>query len=127
MCGDLVIGTRVVCLSCGTEPPINLCGKELCLGSDVNRKLHDSEDMISPHLPSHDLMKVRTAMLDPNRESGEVYHMARSALEVVHQIFANESTSPSTSGESTQSPTCVECGEQVSQPCWYCVECKGKS
>ena len=128
VCGDSNLrGSRIICVSCGMKTTVDLCDKEQCLTSEVRLDVRD--DLTSPHLPSHDILKLRTA-IHPYREYGGVYRTAQSALKTVRQRFADLASSDGQSegGESeNKAPQCVKCGERTSPPCWYCIECEGES
>ena len=127
VCGEVNIqGSRIICVSCGMKTTVDLCSKEECLASEVGLDVRD--DLTSPHLPSHDILKLRTA-IHPYREYGQVYRTAQAALKSVRQRFADL---PSSEGqgeveEGKEAPTCVKCRERTSLPCWYCIECEGVS
>ncbi|KAI0757704.1 hypothetical protein C8Q80DRAFT_1216217 [Daedaleopsis nitida] len=110
----------------GSCTTIDLCDKPECYTQKVEPETR--ADLTSPHTPSHDLFKVRTA-IHQIREFGAAHRAAQSALKSARQIFANieNSTASESGGEGVpvnQKPTCIKCGEQVTQPCWYCIECK---
>ena len=104
---------------------VDLCDKEQCLNSEIRLDVRD--DLTSPHLPSHDILKLRTA-IHPYREYGEVYRTAQSALKTVRQRFADLASSDGQGegGAGNEPPKCVKCSERTSPPCWYCIECEGK-
>ncbi|PIL29961.1 hypothetical protein GSI_07872 [Ganoderma sinense ZZ0214-1] len=122
VCGDANIrGSRIICVSCGMKTTVDLCSKEECLMSEVRLDVRD--DLTSPHLPTHDLLKLRTA-IHPLREYGQVYRTAQFALKAVRQRFAHLASSEESESEGEEKPpTCVKCGERTSPPCWYCIEC----
>ena len=103
---------------------IDLCDKESCLGSEIGLDARD--DLTSPHLPSHEVFKMRRA-IHPFREFGEVYRAAQLALKTARQVLSEAAvTSQHAQGDTEHpSPQCVKCGERVSIPCWYCIECEG--
>ncbi|KAI1785580.1 hypothetical protein LXA43DRAFT_1037408 [Ganoderma leucocontextum] len=124
VCRDVNIrGSRIVCVSCGMKTTVDLCDKEECLMSEIRLDVRD--DLTSPHLPSHDILKLRAA-IHPYREYGEVYRTAQFALKTVRQIFADLASSdgPSEGAVGKQPPKCIKCGECTSPPCWYCIECE---
>lgn len=124
------MGSRIVCLSCGMKTTVDLCGKEECIAS--NMMLDVCGNLISPHLPSHDIMKLRTT-IHPYYEYRQVYRGAPAALKRVRQLFADlESYDVQKDGDDegstrNRNPECIICGERTSLPCWYCIECEGAS
>ena len=114
-----------MCLSCGMKSTIDLCDKESCFTSEVG--LDTRDDLTSPHLPSHDVFKIRAA-IHPFREFGEVYRTAQGALKMVRELFSELASSEQDreGGVETQRPRCVNCRDRVSPPCWFCIECDGK-
>ncbi|TBU21891.1 hypothetical protein BD311DRAFT_869699 [Dichomitus squalens] len=115
-CGDGIKGGRIVCLSCGMKDSIDLCDKEKCSASEVRR-----EDLTSPHLPSHDILKLRAA-IHPFREFGKVYRDAQEALKMAREFFAEAANSDE--GAEGEQPQCVQCRDRVTLPCWLCIECE---
>ncbi|TBU25684.1 hypothetical protein BD311DRAFT_492317 [Dichomitus squalens] len=120
-CGDNIRGSRVTCLCCGMKTTIDLCDKESCLASEIGLDARD--DLTSPHLPSHEMFKMRRA-IHPFREFGEMYRAAQSALKTARQVFAATSAQQAGASVENGSPQCVKCGERASMPCWYCIECE---
>ena len=114
-----------MCLSCGIKTTIDLCDKESCFTSEVGLDVRD--DLTTPHLPSHDVFKIRRA-IHPFRELGEVCQTAQDALKRVRGLLSGlkESDQRGQGSAESQWPRCVNCRGRVSSPCWFCIECKGK-
>ncbi len=55
-CRSSIYGTRVICMECDGDECLDLCDKPACLGAVVSTR----DDITSPHMPSHNLVKVRT-------------------------------------------------------------------
>lgn len=118
--------SRIVCLSCGSKTTVDLCGRNECLTSEM--RLDVRGNLVSFHLPSHEILKLPTA-IHPYREYRLVYHTAPKALARVHQLFAGSVSTDAQreggTGTANRPSTCVKCGERTSPPCWYCIECEG--
>ncbi|RPD54176.1 hypothetical protein L227DRAFT_580748 [Lentinus tigrinus ALCF2SS1-6] len=74
-CGDHIYGTRVVCMECGTRFTFDFCEKPACVSSEIKSR----DDVEAPHLPTHDLLKIRTNILH-HREIGTVLRNATEGL-----------------------------------------------
>lgn len=146
VCSSPIRGGRVMCLSCGTKTTIDLCDKPDCCNKEVGLDVRD--DLTSPHLPTHDLFKVRTA-IHPIREFGQAHRAALLALKAARQMLSSardaeqlsrdgqktEHEAPPTVGgddmvsprsqDTIHMPTCSRCSDRIHPPCWYCIECKG--
>lgn len=102
---------------------VDFCDNQRCLNLVLGVEAND--DCASPHLPSHDILKLRTA-IHPYREFGEVYRAAQSALKRVRGMFADLAPQGGRVRDARAPlPQCLKCSSPVSLPCWYCVECKG--
>ncbi|RPD55866.1 hypothetical protein L227DRAFT_579346 [Lentinus tigrinus ALCF2SS1-6] len=146
VCDGPIRGGRVMCLSCGTQTTIDLCDKPECCDKEVGTDVRD--DLTSPHLPTHDLFKVRTA-IHPFREFGHAHRAALLALKTARQTLSDawdaerrsqdmRAAQHSTPGEADDDtaaagvkpenipvvPTCSRCGDRIGTPCWYCIECE---
>ena len=125
-----------MCLSCGVTFTIDLCDKPECYTAVVGTDIRD--DLTTPHLPSHDMFKVRTA-IQPFREFGSAHKAAMEALKMARKILEDGTVPDSSSADTkpdekiaTESAelqrrpaTCAKCGVEVSRPCWYCIDCPG--
>ncbi|KAI0951411.1 hypothetical protein AcW1_008459 [Taiwanofungus camphoratus] len=131
-CGGWIIGTRVICLDCDTNNTVDLCEDGRCLSAAV--ELEQRPDLSSPHLPSHDIFKVRAVA--HQREFGKLDLAARNALKRARDAFTSaasvdyEKSMEAKSEDrrlnvSKRSPTCIVCSKLVSQPCWHCIICDG--
>lgn len=98
-------------------------------------ELEQRPDLPSPHLPSHDVFKVRAVV--HQREFGKLDLAARNALKKARDAFTSaalvddEKSMEAKSEDrrlnvSKRSPTCIVCSKLVSQPCWYCIICDGE-
>ncbi|EED77713.1 predicted protein [Postia placenta Mad-698-R] len=129
-----IIDGRIVCLTCGKDggESVDLC--EDCIDTEVD--CTKRPDLAAPHLPTHDLYKLRS--LVHHREFRQIASMARDALERARTAFkdaqdvAHEQTEEGGTGETEdhltkivqEDLTCVKCKERVTQPCWYCIVCE---
>ncbi|RPD59328.1 hypothetical protein L226DRAFT_314748 [Lentinus tigrinus ALCF2SS1-7] len=132
-CDSQIRGGRVMCLSCGIKFTVDLCDKPECCAAVIGTDARD--DLATPHLPSHDMFKVRTA-IHPIREFGPAHEAAMKALKVARKILedaiqpeeesseANAKTTTAVTEQPQKRPICAKCGGVVSQPCWYCIECR---
>ncbi|KAF8581694.1 hypothetical protein K439DRAFT_202072 [Ramaria rubella] len=141
-CHGTIGGARIICLVCqGTESwhPVDLCETPECVSALVDRK-----DLARPHLPTHDVFKVRRVA--HIRQFGKLYREAKVALQKARAIF--QRTPPplplprqgSTGNNAAKVadvvkqrastvakplPKCAICKATAAQPCWYCVHCEG--
>ncbi|KAH9942449.1 uncharacterized protein BXZ73DRAFT_88023 [Epithele typhae] len=77
-CGENMYGARMVCITCGTDATIDLCGdKPTCVGKRIEVAARD--DLKGPHLPAHDLVKIR-ANIHYYREIGRVLRAAKAGM-----------------------------------------------
>ncbi|OSX66346.1 hypothetical protein POSPLADRAFT_1133525 [Postia placenta MAD-698-R-SB12] len=129
-----ITGGRIVCLTCDRDggESIDLC--EDCIVTEVDRTKRP--DLAAPHLPTHDLYKLRS--LVHQREFRSIVLMARNALERARTAFkdaqdvAHDRTEEDGTGEAEdrltkiveEDLTCIKCKERVTQPCWYCIVCE---
>ena len=81
-CRDLIYGTRVVCLECGSRFTFDFCDKPECVGCTIASR----DDISSPHLPSHDFVKIRAPILH-DREIGKVLRDAKAGLERARSLL----------------------------------------
>ncbi|KAI0770883.1 hypothetical protein BD413DRAFT_613421 [Trametes elegans] len=139
-CRSDIFGSRVMCLDCGIRTTVDLCERHDCREATIGPDRRD--DLISPHLPSHRVLKVRR-VVHRHREFGATYRAAQAAL-----IRAEEALNDADEFASSQTPhghsrrpsavvtkteelvnrelSCAGCRAVVSRPCWYCVECDGE-
>ncbi len=124
-----------MCLSCGVKSTVDLCDKPECCAQEIGTDLRD--DLVTPHLPSHDVFKVRAA-IHPFMEFGTAHRAAMEALKTARKIMEDAGDHQPLSARTEavaateiqpeqprKSPKCAKCGDPVSQPCWYCVDCRG--
>src|SRR5882724_13288253 len=82
-CGGFIGGARIICLFCqakDTWNTVDLCEAPGCVAARIER-----EDLTRPHLPTHDLMKVRRVV--HTREFGKADRAARQGLVKARAIF----------------------------------------
>ena len=134
-CYGTIGGARLICLTCQSSQiwnTIDLCETADCVAAIVGNDIRS--DLPRPHLPMHDLVKVRQTA--HNRQF--VHQRALEALENARALFDQPTRSVSNkikaaegvderpmSPEEKPEPTCISCGASVAQPCWYCVDCDG--
>ncbi|KAI9062327.1 hypothetical protein FKP32DRAFT_1612624 [Trametes sanguinea] len=136
-CRDKIYGSRIMCLDCGIRTTVDLCDKPSCREATVGPDRRD--DLLSPHLPSHRILKVRR-VIHRHREFGKTYRAAQAALIRAEEALADADEivvahTPTGHGRSlsarvrtealvTRELSCVGCKTIVSRPCWYCIECE---
>ncbi|KAM5530344.1 hypothetical protein V8D89_015985 [Ganoderma adspersum] len=76
-CGDLIYGTRVVCMDCGWRSTFDFCDKLECVNGTIPSR--NDIDIASPHLPTHDFVKLRAPILQ-EREIGKILRNATAGL-----------------------------------------------
>ena len=135
VCGKWPItGARVVCLDCEHNETlmmdsIDLCGTQECMGNTCER-----EDLKSPHIPEHRIVKVRSMVRSKNY--GTLYRAAMAAFEEAQNIYktllsGRDVVKGNLAVDSQELPSdttalCAICDETLAFPFWYCTECKGK-
>ena len=129
-CHGAIIGSRVFCVSCNATSgwTIDLCSKPECISATVVRE----GDLTKPHYPTHNLVKVRRIIFS-DREWGAMVTKAEEGLTKSRSIFqeyekqiADISKFSNEQGvQHTKAPTCTTCNKVTSQPCWFCLQCKG--
>jgi hypothetical protein len=82
---SLSFSSRIVCLtdSCQGQEwhnTVDLCDDPRCLKAEVSRN-----DLPTPHLPTHDILKTRRVL--QHREFGNVYRAAISSLRVSQEVM----------------------------------------
>ena len=80
-CTNSIFGARMVCLECGQRFTFDFCDKPACIATVMSR-----DDVTSPHLPTHDFVKIRTGILH-YREIGKVLRMAKAGLERANDLL----------------------------------------
>ncbi|KAJ7115468.1 hypothetical protein C8R44DRAFT_928540 [Mycena epipterygia] len=79
-CEARIGGARITCLECQMKKTVDFCELPDCITSRVNR-----DDMQKPHLPHHDLMKVRRVV--HTGEFDKIYRNAKEALQHARTFF----------------------------------------
>ncbi|KAF7292837.1 VPS13 domain-containing protein [Mycena indigotica] len=123
-CGGIIGGARLSCLVCqmkDTWNTVDFDDSPSCIAARVNR-----DDMQKPHLPHHDLIKLRRVL--HARDFGKSFRNAKAALETARGIFkaAGFQTTDNSEPVSTpngQGPKCANCAKRLTMPCWFCVQC----
>ena len=129
-------GGRVVCLDCpetSYSATIDLCADPRCYLAEAIR-----DDLVKPHLPSHDILKARsdiqwheiTKLKETGRDVLRQWRLKPSLLDEATGVDDNGKTglsSPFREDSLTeQSSRCFACREVLSQPYWYCTQCAGE-
>ncbi|KAJ7093941.1 hypothetical protein B0H15DRAFT_147115 [Mycena belliarum] len=121
-CTGTIGGCRVTCLTCRLEDTfdtVDFCDNSSCTSMKVV-----PSGMTRPHLPTHDILKLRRVV--HLRQSGKMYREAKRALARARQLFPpTEAEEDNCSPEKLAAPRpkCAACHVPVTQPCWYCVNC----
>ncbi|OBZ66091.1 hypothetical protein A0H81_13971 [Grifola frondosa] len=83
-CDETIHGGRVVYLECDGRMSVDFCDKPTCMSAEIHKDQRD--DLESPHLPTHDVFKLRMNILQ-SREYGQNYRAARDALKKAKAAF----------------------------------------
>ncbi|GJJ12736.1 hypothetical protein Clacol_006981 [Clathrus columnatus] len=117
-CSGMIGGPRVICLVCQAKDSwnsVDLCEDPECLLTKVTRS-----DLPRPHLPTHDMLKIRRAL--HIRNVGNRERQAQRALNACRKYMDERKWCQGK--EDDDHPTCVLCHDKVTIPCWYCVDCE---
>ncbi|KAI1783149.1 hypothetical protein LXA43DRAFT_904186 [Ganoderma leucocontextum] len=146
-CDDPIYGTRMVCMECGSRFTFDFCDKPACVGCTIKTR----DDISSPHLPTHDFVKIRTPILH-YREIGKVLRNAKNGLERAKNLLEKAedqksrgidgkgpvslpekkvaparreamASSDSESEDEVVTLACLRCEAPISRPCLYCIDC----
>jgi hypothetical protein len=109
-----------------TNTSVDFCEDPDCAASTIGPE--QVEDLVKPHLPTHEVFKVYAVL------HGRYYAMterrAKQALQNARTFLTEESLKlklgrPSETPESSKA-VCFHCKDKVSlsPPCWACVECR---
>ena len=133
-CGTALYASRLVCLDCDPATTLDFCDNASCYGTVITRS-----DIVSPHLPTHNFMKMRKDIMYW-LEIGKVFNDAKDGMEWANKLLnrvekeSNQGTKCDELGDlgpnsdSPPSPpamACLLCASHISRPCWYCVDCSG--
>ncbi|KAJ6610468.1 hypothetical protein B0H10DRAFT_411247 [Mycena sp. CBHHK59/15] len=108
-CEGTIGGARISCLVCQMKDTFNtvdFCETPICLTKRVIR-----DDMQKPHLPHHDLMKVRRVV--HTRQFGKTYRDAKAALEQARTFFPTSTAAGADSDSESEADTEDEDGHAV--------------
>ncbi|KAJ7262295.1 hypothetical protein B0H12DRAFT_1105150 [Mycena haematopus] len=129
-CTGVIGGARVTCLTCRLEDTfdtVDFCDTPSCMSKKVV-----PTGMTRPHLPTHDIVKLRRVV--HLRQFGKTYRESKRALAKARQLFPTTKTDTDVSALEIQSayetpsgPKCAACEDPVTQPCWFCVQCEEPS
>ncbi|KAJ7115777.1 hypothetical protein C8R44DRAFT_213727 [Mycena epipterygia] len=123
-CTGTIGGCRVTCLTCRLEDTFDsadFCDNPSCTSVKVV-----PTGMTRPHLPTHDLLKLRRVV--HLRQFGKTYREAKRALAKARQLFPPpEDEENAGSALETPAPRCAACDVPVTQLCWFCVQCEDPS
>ena len=86
-CKKHIYGTRVACMECGSRFTFDFCDKPECVGCTVKTR----DDVTSPHLPTHDFVKIRSPIMH-YREIGKVLRNAKAGLERAKALLEKAET-----------------------------------
>ncbi|KAJ7783010.1 hypothetical protein B0H16DRAFT_1495047 [Mycena metata] len=135
-CTGPIGGARITCLTCRLEDTfdtVDFCDTHSCTSVKVV-----PSGMHRPHLPTHDLVKLRRVV--HIREFARTYRQAKRALARARQLFpspvedevdilsdyhSSEYHSEYHSNPTSTAPRCAACDIPVTQPCFFCVQCEG--
>ncbi|PIL33838.1 hypothetical protein GSI_03544 [Ganoderma sinense ZZ0214-1] len=83
-CGDLIRGTRMVCLECDSDDTFDFCDEPECIGG-VGTKRGDIGSG-RPHRPTHDFVKIRVPIVD-HREISRILRKAKAGLQRARNLL----------------------------------------
>ncbi|KAM5543339.1 hypothetical protein V8D89_003213 [Ganoderma adspersum] len=86
-CKGPIYGTRVVCMDpeCGSSSTFDFCDKPEC--TDCTIDIQSRDNITSPHLPTHNLVKIRAPIVQ-HREIGKVLRHADTGLNRAKNLLA---------------------------------------
>ncbi|KAF7355741.1 hypothetical protein MSAN_01492000 [Mycena sanguinolenta] len=125
-CKGHIGGSRVSCLTCRLEETfdtVDFCDHPSCMSVKVI-----PTGMTRPHLPTHDLFKVRRNV--HTKEFGKTYRQAQEALKRAREFFPSADSQDAQDQKAEhkksalEAPRCAVCRRAVAQPCWFCVQCE---
>ncbi|KAF8529736.1 hypothetical protein BU17DRAFT_79834 [Hysterangium stoloniferum] len=124
-CGVTITKSRIMCLTCQTKDTwntVDLCDEAGCMAAEANRV-----DLTMVHRPTHDLVKVRRVV--HFMQHGQFERNSRAALEKARKILtpsedANQGGMFREGEEKGEKAKCTLCTKEISQPCWFCVQCE---
>ena len=131
-------------MECGTHDTFDFCDEPACVRAVIKKR----EDTVTPHRPTHDMLKLRTVIIF-EREIGGILRRATESLKGANSLLeqtakaaeerqgrVDESNGERQEPVTTESDDssndlndlrCISCSELVAHPCWYCVDCPGMS
>ena len=146
---------RTLCLECGTTDTLDLCDSPACERAVVYIKdKNGNKDMSAPpHLPSHDVARLREHV--PGYDLGRVLRRSKAALAHARETLGDAertvraAAAPGARAASSLglpvrraqtpspaplarahgarvAPTCIRCQKPVGYPCYACFECTGE-
>ena len=132
----------MTCMECGHRFTLDFCDKSACVGRPVNTR----DDITTPHLPSHDFVKIRNPILH-HREIGMILKRAEQAFKRANDLLGPAAVARTAASEKreeigvvgeevkTEVPnegqgggpatglTCACCEDALARPCWFCIDC----
>ncbi|OBZ66087.1 hypothetical protein A0H81_13974 [Grifola frondosa] len=130
-CRKEVWGARVICLECITDVnTVDLCDTAACMAASLGVALRQTETLRQPHLPTHQMVKVRAAthrqwdLVKVERAAWAALKRAVAAFEGSTAEERKDTDSISPHMKMSPCPTCVVCSAAVTRPCWYCIVCQ---
>ncbi|KAF7294308.1 hypothetical protein HMN09_01159800 [Mycena chlorophos] len=122
-CKGHIGGTRVTCLTCrleGTFDTVDFCNTLACTSAKVI-----PTGLTKPHLPGHDVLKVRRVV--HIRNFGRTYRDAQAAYKRSREFFPDPDD-PHPHRVVKRPPECRVCRRAVDgNKCWFCVHCEEPS
>ncbi|KAJ7129233.1 hypothetical protein C8R44DRAFT_776236 [Mycena epipterygia] len=125
-CQGHIGGTRVTCLTCRLEDTfdtVDFHDHPSCMTAKVV-----PTGLTRLHLPTHDILKVRRVV--HIRQFGKTYRQALQALKKAREFFPDEDDTKVVEPKKSttlETPRCAVCRRNVTQPCWFCVQCEEPS
>lgn len=113
ICGEYVIGSRFICLDCFLEYDDD--STDFCVQHFQEYFVRKAPKCEVVHMPYHHLLQLRRNLAE--RRLFAVANSSRTALEKARARL----------GDPPGHPQCGNCEQSVSSPCWFCIDCDGKS
>ncbi|KIJ42134.1 hypothetical protein M422DRAFT_254828 [Sphaerobolus stellatus SS14] len=128
-CQRTIYGSRTFCITCLESAidmnTVDFCDRVDCINS---QGVYDREDILTPHVPSHTLVKTRRVVF--RVMLGKVVKDAKAAKDKVDKriqqnivLQQNKMKSRKEAPDRNAVITCCFCGEIISEEFWICIEC----
>lgn len=127
----------MTCIDCDTDgltSPVDFCSNPAC-PSDTIRRGYRAGSLIRPHVPAHDVIKLRRDLT--YRHHIHMFIRAKDALTEARRSLSEPpnpeqkidyscGANTTFTGANVSGALCLVCNRLIRLPCWYCLECTGK-